>query len=383
MVHSLCKAAAIVGVDESDQIGKLPDKSSLQLAAEAAVNALADAGIHKSEVDGIAAAEVYTTVIAEYLGITPRYTDGTTVGGSSYEIHVAHAVEAIASGRTNVVLVVHGEGHPKGRFQDPRPRGFPSSIQQGEYEFPYGIAGAPTVYGMACMRHMAQYGTTKEQLASIAVQTREWAMMNPKAMMHTRITVEDVLASKMISYPFNLLDCCLVTDAGGACVIVSPERARDLRKKPVWVLGVGESHDHFLVSQMPDLTRTTARYSGADAFAMAGVGHDDIDFLEVYDSFTYTVLATLESLGFCGPGEGGPFVSEGRLGPGGSLPTNTSGGGLSYTHPGKFGVFLIIEAVRQLRGECGDRQVPGATLGLVNGTGGNLASTGTLILGVD
>ncbi len=230
---------------------------------------------------------------------------------------------------------------------------------------------------------MAQYGTTKAQLAEIAVQTRRWAALNPKALMRDPITIEDVFNSRMISYPFNLLDCCLVTDAGGATVLVSPERARDLKKKPVWVLGIGEAHDHSMISQMPDLTRTPAQYSGPAAMGMAGIRHDDVDLAMIYDSFTYTVLVTLESLGFCKPGEGGDFVSGGRIGPGGDFPMNTNGGGLSYTHPGMYGMFLLLEATRQLRGECGERQVQDCKVALVNGTGGSLSSTGTLVLGAD
>ncbi len=381
MPHPLYRAAVIAGVDESDEIGNLPDKSPLQLHAEAAMNALRDAGIDKSEVDGIATAGVSTLQVAEYLGITPRWTDGTAVGGSSFVIHVGHATQAIADGRTSVVLITHGQSRMGGRG---RPAGGadPTNLA-AQYEAPYGVIGAPYAYSLACTRHMAMYGTTKEQLAEIAVQTRRWAMLNPKAMMRDPITVEDVLNSRLISWPFNLLDCCLVTDAGGACVVVSPERARDLKKKPVWVLGMGEAHDHSMISQMPDLTRTPAQYSGPAAMGMAGVTHDDIDLAMIYDSFTYTVLVTLESLGFCKPGEGGAFVSGGRIGPGGELPVNTNGGGLSYTHPGMYGMFLIIEAVRQLRGECGARQVPNCKVALVNGTGGSLSSTGTLILGAD
>jgi acetyl-CoA acetyltransferase len=378
MPHRLYQAAAIAGVDESDEIGRVPGKTSLQLHAEAAVNALADAGIDISEVDGIATAGVSTLQTAEYLGITPKWTDGTAVGGSSFVIHVGHATEAIADGRASVVLITHGQGHLGGRGGG-RAAADQSNLA-AQYESPYGVLGAPYAYSLACMRHMAQYGTTKEQLAQIAVQTRQWAAMNPKALMRDPLTVDDVLNSRLISYPFNILDCCLVTDAGGAVVLVSPERARDLPKKPVWVLGMGEAHDHQMISQMPDLTVTPAQYSGPAALGMAGVTLDDIDLAMIYDSFTYTVLVTLESLGFCKPGEGGEFV-RGRLGPGGALPTNTNGGGLSYTHPGMYGMFLLLEATRQLRGETGPRQVKDCEVALVNGTGGSLSSTGTLILG--
>ena len=295
MLHPLYRGAAIAGVAESDEIGNVPNKSPLQLHAEAAINALEDAGIALSEVDGIATAGVSTLVIAEYLGITPRYTDGTAVGGSSFVIHVGHALEAIADGCASVVLITHGQGRMGGRARGGGGAD-PSNIA-GQYEAPYGVMGAPQAYSLACMRHMAQYGTTKEQLAEIAVQTRQWAMKNPKAMMRDPLTVDDVLNSRLISYPFNLLDCCLVTDAGGATVVVSPERARDLKKRPVWVLGIGEAHDHSMISQMPDLTRTPAQYSGPAAMGMAGVTHDDIDLAMIYDSFTYTVLVLQPQIG--------------------------------------------------------------------------------------
>jgi acetyl-CoA acetyltransferase len=233
------------------------------------------------------------------------------------------------------------------------------------------------------MRHMHQYGTTHEQLAEIAVATRKWAMLNPKAMMREPLSIDDVLSSRWVSYPFHLLDCCLVTDAGGAVVVTSAERAQDCKKKPVWVLGSGEATTHMSLANMPDLTTSPAAISGPRAFQMAGVSHQDLDVVEVYDSFSYTALVTLEALGFCKPGEGGAFVSGQRTAPGGDFPLNTSGGGLSYTHPGMYGMFLLIEATRQLRGECYERQVPNAKLALVNGTGGALSSTGTLILGAD
>jgi acetyl-CoA acetyltransferase len=248
---------------------------------------------------------------------------------------------------------------------------------------PYGIGGPPSVYSMCAMRHMHQYGTTSEQLAEIAVATRKWAQLNPKAMMRDPLTIDDVLSSRWVAYPFHIYDCCLVTDAGGAVVVVAADRAREMKKKPVWVLGSGEASTHTGILGMPDITQTPARYSGKAAFEMAGVTHKDIDVVEVYDSFTYTALVTLEELGFCEKGEGGPFVSNQRTAPGGDFPMNTNGGGLSYTHPGMYGMFILIEAVRQLRGECGERQVKDAKLALVNGTGGMLSATGTLILGAD
>jgi acetyl-CoA acetyltransferase len=375
---------AIVGVDESDEIGIIPNKPAVQLQAEAARNALRDAGLTLRDVDGVFSSALgggFASVeIAEYLGIQPRYTDSTSVGGSSFVIHVGHAALAIAHGLCDVALITHGESG-KSRVGMP---GMRSGGLRSQFEEPYGIPSPAGSYALACSRHMYQYGTTKEQLAEIAVATRAWASLNPKALMREPLTIEDVLSSRMITWPFNLLDCCLVTDAAGAVVLTSMERARDLPRTPIAVLGFGEGHDHSMISQMPDLTHGPGRISAPRAFEMAGVKHDDIDVVEVYDSFTYTVLLSLEDLGFCAKGEGGAFVSGQRTAPGGDFPLNTSGGGLSYTHPGMFGIFLLIEAVRQLRhdyADQGSRQVKDARIGLVHGTGGVLSATGTAILG--
>jgi len=373
---------AIVGAAESDQIGRVPDKPALMLHAEAARNALEEAGLSKNDVDGLLTAGVSTLELGEYLGIEPRFTDGTAVGGSSFVIHLAHAALAISSGYCNVALVTHGES---GRSRVGMPaRAVAPDALASQFEAPYGIPQPVGAYALACTRHMHEYATTKEQLAEIAVATRKWATLNPKAMMRDPITIEDVLNSRPIAYPFNLLDCCLVTDAGGAVVLTSMERARDLRQTPVALLGIGEGHDHAMISQMPSLTSFAARHSGRRAFEMAGVSHADIDLAMIYDSFTYTVLLTLEELGFCAKGEGGAFVSDQRTAPGGDFPMNTSGGGLSYNHPGMYGMFAIIEAVRQLRHDYSDqgiRQVPNCELAVVHGTGGVLSSAGTAILG--
>lgn len=373
---------AIVGVAESDKIGLVPDKSAMQLHAEAAVNALDEAGLTTRDVDAIFTAGVATTEVAEYLGIIPVYTDGTSVGGSSFVIHVGHAATAIANGLCEVALITHGESGRSRVGMPGRPGG--GRTLRGQFEEPYGLPMPVGAYALACTRHMHQYGTTHEQLAEIAVATRKWAMLNPKAYMREPITIEDVLSSRPISHPFNLLDCCLVTDAGGAVVLTSMERAHDCKSRPISVLGFGESHDHTLISQMPDLTTGPGRISGPRAFDMAGVKPADIDVALIYDSFTYTVLMSLEDLGFCGKGEGGAFVSGQRTAPGGDFPLNTSGGGLSYTHPGMYGIFTLIEAVRQLRHDYADqgiRQVKDAELGIAHGTGGVLSATGTVILG--
>ena len=378
---STSKAAAIVGVAESDEIGLVPHKSALAHHAEAAHNALEDAGLTRADVDGLLTAGYVNYDLADYLGIAPRYTDTTTVGGASFVIHVGHAVNAIANGLCEVALITHGQAGRSSRAPVPRDPNLPAAM----YEMPYGMIGMPINYSMAATRYMHVYGEdrARQAMAEIAVSTRKWAQLNPKAMMRDPMTFDDYHNSRWIAWPFHLLDCCLVTDAGAAIVVTTPERARSLPKPPVWVLGHAEHHDHAGITTMPDLTSTPARVTGPAALGMAGVTHGDIDLTMIYDSFTYTVLATLESLGYCGPGEGPDFVAGQRTAPGGDFPLNTSGGGLSYTHPGMYGIFPVVEAVRQLRGECGERQAPDVSLALVNGTGGALSATGTIVLGVE
>lgn len=372
---------AIVGVAESDEIGKIENKSSLQHHAEAAYNALEDAGLNIKDVDGLLTAGYSSMVVAEYLGITPSYTDSTYVGGSSFIIHIAHAMAAINAGYCEVALVTHGEAG--------RSRRTAAVLDMAEgapqYEWPYGIMGAPAMYSLAANRYMHKYGENRvrQGMAELAVATRKWALLNPKAYMKEPMTFDDYHNSRWISWPLHLLDCCLVTDAGGAYVITSADRAKDLKKPPVWVLGAAEGHDHAIVSQMPDLTWPISRETGKSALSRAGVTHKDLDLAMIYDSFTYTVLASLEALGFCGRGEASEFVANQRTAPGGEFALNTSGGGLSYTHSGMYGMFLVLEAVRQLRGECGKRQLDGPKLALINGTGGALSSTGTVIVGKD
>jgi acetyl-CoA acetyltransferase len=379
---SISGKTAIVGVAESDEIGKVPDKPAIMLHAEAARSALAEAGLTKDDVDGLFSAGISTTELGEYMGIEPKVTDTTAVGGSSFVIHIAHAASAIATGRCEVALVTHGESGRSRVGMMPRP--MPADSLRGQFEAPYGLPQPVGAYALACTRHMHEFGTTKEQLAEIAVATRKWAMLNPKAYMRDEISIQDVLDSRPITWPFNLLDCCLTTDAGGAYVMTSMERAKDLKQVPVAVLGVGEGHDHAMISQMPSYTSFAAKQSGKTAFEMAGVTHSDLDLAMIYDSFTYTVLLSLEELGFCGKGEGGDFVSNQRTAPGGEFPMNTNGGGLSYTHSGMYGMFAIIEGVRQLRHDYADqgiRQVKDAKLAVVHGTGGVLSSAGTAILG--
>jgi acetyl-CoA acetyltransferase len=380
---------AIVGVAESDEMGTVPNKSSLQHHAEAAYNALEDGGLSKSDVNGLLTAGFSTLVTGEYLGIQPGFTDNTSVGGSSFVIHVAHAAAAIRAGYCDTVLITHGQAgrSTRGRVSvDP-------NLPVAQYESPYGLVGQPINYSIACSRYMHHYGEDKARqgMAEIAVATRKWANLNPKAVMHdTPLSFEDYHNSRWVSWPFHLVDCCLVTDSGAAIVVTTAEKAASCRKQPVWLLGAAESHDHSMISMMPDLTSLIARETGPKALARAGVSHDDIDLTMIYDSFTYTVMLSLEGLGFCKPGEAADFVANQRTAPGGDFPLNTSGGGLSYTHPGMYGSFLLVEAVRQLRGECGDRQIKhrrdpnqNAKISIVNGTGGSLSSTGTVVLATD
>lgn len=377
---------AIVGVAESD-LGRVPNKSKFQLSAEASKAALDDAGLTKADVDGVLTTiiteggQFSSLLMAEYMGIRPRYTNSTSIGGSSFVAYVEHAAMAIATGLCDVALICHGSTNISDRGGRAGPvSGAASVFGPSQFEEPYGISTVGS-YALAAQRHMHEYGTTSEQLAEIAVATRKWASMNPKALMREPIGIDDVLNSRMIASPLHLLDCCLVTDAGGAVVLTSMDRAKDLKKRPIAVLGTGEAHTHRMISQMPDLTETAAKISGRLAFERSGISHAEIDVAEIYDSFTITVLLTLESLGFCKKGEGGDFVSGQRTAPGGDFPMNTQGGALSYTHPGMFGIFTVIEAVRQLREECGERQVKDAKIALANGTGGVLSSTGTIILG--
>jgi len=372
-------SAAIVGVAESDELGRLPHTSSLQLHMEATHNALADAGLKKTDIDAVfTSGRNMANDVPEYLGIRPRFIGGTQVGGCSFILHVEHAMAAIAAGLCEVALITHGESGYS-RIGMPAPRWGDDSTNN-QFEVPYGTAGPATAYGMLATRHMHAFGTTSEQLAEVAVATRKWAALNPKALLRDPITIDDVLSSRWIAWPFHLLDCCLVTDGGGAVIVTSAARARDLRKPPVYVLGTGECATHQMISQMPSFTQWDAgRLSGERAFRMAGVQHADIDVAEFYDAFTIVPMLALEALGFCGPGESGPFVSGQRTAPQGDFPMNTNGGGLSYTHTGMYGIFTIIEAVRQLRGECGPRQVANAKTAICHGTGGVWSAAATLI----
>jgi acetyl-CoA acetyltransferase len=371
---------AIVGASETDRIGVVPDRSVIQLHAEAARNALADAGLTPADVDGVATAGPLPLEVSHYLGITPRWLDGTMVGGCSFMLHVRHAAAAIAAGACETVLITHGEsGRSRVGLSYPSPS--PASIV-GQFEYPYGAVLPYSTFTLPVMRFLQERGMTRRHLAEVAVVQREWAANNPRAFKREPITVEQVLNDAPIAYPFTKDMCCVVTDGGGALVLMKAERAADLRRSssPVYLLGSGESAEAPLISQMEDPGSFAAfRRASAEAFATAGVTHKDIDHLMVYDAFAHLPLYGLEDLGFVGRGESGDFIAEGNTRPGGRLPMNTNGGGLSYTHTGMYGMFAIQEAVRQLRGEAAV-QVPGVKISFVQGVGMMFGAAGSLIL---
>ena len=374
-------ATAIVGAAETSRIGVVPDVSALEMHAESARLAVADAGMTLSDVDGVATAGLSPIAVAHYLGIAPTYIDATSVGGCSFLVHVRHAAAAISAGLCEVVLITHGESG-RSRVGMP-PRVADPASPQGQFETPYGTSGPPTMFPMGVLRFMKEFGLTHEQLASVAVAQRKWAADVPRAMFREPLSIEDVLASRMIAYPMHLLECCLVTDGGGALVVTSAERARSMPgpKPPVYVLGTGEAAETPMVSMMEDFTTSKAfRLSSRSAFAEAGLGPKDVDHLMVYDAFAHLPIYGLEDLGFVGRGEAGAFIAEGHTSPGGSLPMNTNGGGLSYTHTGMYGMFLVQESVRQLRGEA-SAQVANVEISLAQGVGGMFMAAGTLILG--
>ncbi len=385
-LKALRGSAAIAGV-ATFGCGEAHGFSEMELLARSARAAVADAGLKMSDIDGLCTASVGSTMwpmpVIEYLGIRPSFIEGTMVGGSSFIAHLLPAMHALQSGQCNAVLVCYGSTQRTStfgrreiaqarRWMDPQP-----------YETPYEPFNPPSAYALAASRHMHQYGTTRRQLAEVAVAARQWAQRNPEAFMRDPLSIDDVLSARMVSDPLSVRDCCLVTDGGGAYVLVRADRAKHLPKKPVYVLGNGTASWNRQISSMPDLTVTAATESGRQAYAMAGLGPKDIDVLELYDAFTINTLLFLEDLGFCKKGEAGAFVEGGAIAPGGRLPVNTNGGGLSCVHPGMYGIFTLIEAVRQLRGEGGERQVPGVKTALAHGNGGTLSSQSTAILGLE
>lgn len=380
--HGIRGRAAIVGAALAG-LGEAPGRSSEEIAVEASVKALAEAGLTTRHVDAVFGSlpgnsnPLSALLIAEMLGIQPKFTDNNRTGGSTFLSYTQMAAMALDAGLCETALIFYGSNQRTAAGK------LVSSVKPFAYEAPYAPIFPATSYALAASRHMHEYGTTREQLAAVAVAARAWANKNPEAFMRGPLTVADVLASRMVSSPLTVRDCCLVTDGGAAIVMTRADRARHLPKKPVYLLGAAAATTHMNIVAMADLTRTAAIDSGQRAMAMAGVSPRDFDVVELYDAFTINTVLFLEDLGFCAKGEGGPFVASGAIAPGGSLPVNTNGGGLSCVHPGMYGMFTLVEAVRQLRGEGGERQVAGAELALCHGNGGVLSSQITNVLGTE
>ncbi len=370
---------AVIGAAETTQMGKIPDQSVIGLHADAALNAVADAGLTLADIDGVATAGTSPTEVAYYLGITPRWVDGTSVGGCSFMLHVRHAVAALAAGQATNILITHAESG-RSRIGAGRYREDPASLS-GQFEAPFGVGGPPTRFTIPWLRYAKTYGVDATALAEVAVVQRRWAAMNPRAKMKDPLTVDDVMGATMIATPFTKLMCCLVTDGGGALVLTTDERAGAGPQPPVYILGTGESVETPMISQMADLTSSKAfRVASSNAFADASIATGDVDHLMIYDAFAHLPIYGLEDLGFVGPGEGPGFIADGNTAPGGSLPLNTNGGGLSYMHSGMYGMYALQESVRQVRG-IAPAQVEGAEVSVAHGVGGMFAASGTVVFG--
>jgi acetyl-CoA acetyltransferase len=373
--------AAVVGAAETTQLGVIPNMSQVQLHADAALNAVRDAGISISDIDGIATAGESPESLAHYLGITPTWIDATGVGGCSFLMHVRHATAAIEAGLCRTVLITHGESGRSGIAA----AGFPVPVRGSllqQFETPYGTTGPATMFTVPVLRYLKKYGLSEDALAEVAVVQREWAAKNPRATFKNAISVDDVMNSRMISYPFRLLMCCLVTDGGGALILASAERAKDFGR-PVYIVGTGESVETPMVSQMEDFTTSRAfRVSGREAFKSSGIRHSDVDHLMIYDAFAHLPLYGLEDLGFCEPGEAAAFIRGRNTAPGGKLPMNTNGGGLSYMHSGMYGMYALQESVRQVRGIAA-AQVPDVKISVAHGVGGMFAASSTIVFSKD
>lgn len=382
--------AVITGVAESDEVGRVPDKSVFQLQAEASLNALEDAGVSPDEVDGLFVQgagfrdrfHFPQVTVGEYLGIEPRISSSNDMGGATAYGHVEYAKLAIEAGLVDTALVTYGSTNYSDRKRGTQPNRPETAIFNRQYQDPYGFVSPIAAYAMAARRYMHEYDVTEADLAAIAVSTREWAKLNPRAMMRDDLAVEDVLESSPVCDPLNKLDCCLISDAGGALVLTAADRTDEGGSTPVRISGLAQTHTHDEIYQMNDLTRPGAERTSRQAYDMAGVGPSDIDVAELYDSFTITTALLTEAVGLAERGEATALFSDGETEPGGSIPINTSGGGLSYLHPGTYGIFTIIEAVRQVRGDADDRQVPGVDTALAHGVGGQLSTQATMILEV-
>ena len=378
MADTLRGAAAIVGVATAG-LGEAPGRTAIELLGQAVHLALADAGLKLHEIDGLftnTAVHSHPALsVGEYLGIRPRFSESSSIGGASFIGYALTAAMALKAGLCDVALICYGSNQrtASGRLQ--------AKSGTQDYEAPYLPRHPITSFALATARHMHQYGTTREQLAAVAVAARKWAALNPEAFMRAPLSIADVLGARMVSDPVSVRDCCLVTDGAGAVIMVRAERARDFPSRPAYLLGGAIAHWHMQVDQMQDMTVTAATQSGAQAFAMAGLRPSDVDVLQLYDAFTINTILALEDLGFCKKGEAGAFIAAGNIDPGGSLPVNTNGGGLSCCHPGMYSIFTLIEATRQLRGTAGARQIDGAGIALCHGNGGRLASQVTALLG--
>ena len=369
---------AIVGA-ATHGIGEAPGFSALELAAIASRKALADAGVGLAEVDALYICHpddfLSSLAFPEYLGIRPKFSDNNRTGGSSFLTHVVSAALALDAGLCDVALIAYGSNQRSNAGK------LVAALRPSIYEAPYRPMMPVAGYALAAARHMHEFGTTREHMAHVAVSARQWANLNPEAFAKGDLSVEDVLAARMVAEPLGVRDCCLVTDGAAAIVMTRADRARDLAKPPVYLLGGAAETTHKEIAAMPDLTTTGAKRSGERAYDHAGLGPADIDLVQLYDAFTINTILFLEDLGFCPKGEGGRFVASGAIAPGGTLPVNTNGGGLSCVHPGMYGLFTMIEAARQLRGEAGDRQVSGPEVALCHGNGGVLSSQVTTIFG--
>ena len=381
MTHALRGKTACVGLATAG-CGEAPGRNAMELMVEAVHGALADAQIPLSEVDGLFAATAFHSMaamsLAEHLGIRPKYSDGSNIGGSSFEAHALMAAMALEAGLCNVAVIAYGSNQRTAG-------GFKSISEPMPFEAQYGPRNPITAYALATGRYMHQYGATKEHLAEVALAARAWARLNPEAFARGPLSIEDVTGARMISDPLGKLDCCLVTDGAAAVVMTRADRAKDGPQTPVHLLGGAFEHHHRMISAMPDLTVTAAAASGPRAFEMAGYKPGDMDTAQLYDAFTINTILFLEDLGFCAKGEGKDFVSGGRIAPGGELPVNTNGGGLSCVHPGMYGLFVMIEAIRQIRGGGYEREpggwIDGAKLCVAHGNGGVLSSQATTVWG--
>jgi acetyl-CoA acetyltransferase len=370
--------SAIVGA-ATYGMGSAPGLSTFDLAAHASVKALAQAGLRPRDVDGLAIVVMDETLsvlnFSEYLGIHPRFVDNTRTGGSSFQIQAATAALALEAGQCDVVLIAYGSNQRSAAGK------LVSSTRQSAWEMPYRPLRPISSYALAAARHMHEFGTTREHLGEVAIAARKWAQLNPDAGVRTELTMADYLASRMVSDPFTTRDCCLVSDGAAAVVMTRADRARDLCPRPAFVLGGSHETTHRDIAMMPSLTTSGTAAASRRAFAQAGIKVADIDVVELYDAFTINTIMFLEDMGFCGKGEGGPFVSGGRIAPGGELPVNTNGGGLSCVHPGMYGLFTLVEAAQQIMGVCGERQIADVNVAISHGNGGELSSEAVVVLG--